>query len=111
MMRNPLRLRRWTAAAAAIVASMAFATIAFAGGNVAPPRVPTNPMPGLSARPLATTVPLSASGASRVLLPGHCPGINLKGIKPGEKVPLSCLPMLPLRSTSNTATPKATAKG
>ncbi len=90
---------------------MAFATIAFAGGNVAPPRVPTNPMPGLSARPLATTVPLSASGASRVLLPGHCPGINLKGIKPGEKVPLSCLPMLPLRSTSNTATPKATAKG
>jgi len=109
-MRNPLSLRRWAAAAGAIVASMAVATVAFAGGNVAQPRLPINPVQAVSARPLATVLPAPTSGARR-LVPGHCPGINLKAIKSGEKVPLSCLPALPLRSTANTSTPKATAKG
>jgi hypothetical protein len=67
-------------------------------------------LPAVTARPLATALPASTGGVGRSL-PGHCPGINLKAIKPGEKVPLSCLPMLPLRSTANTATPKTTAKG
>ncbi len=109
MMRNPPGLRRWAAAAAAIVASMAVATVAFAGGNIAPPRVTPNPMPAITARPVATALP-PTSGAKRVL-PAQCQGINLKALKSGEKVPLSCFPALPLKSSANTATPKVTAKG
>ncbi len=103
-------MRGWAAAAFSALASLVIATAAFAGGDVAPPRLPVNPHPGISSRPLATALPIPANGARRAV-PGHCPGINLQAIKSGEKVPLSCLPVLPLRSAANTATPKATAKG
>jgi hypothetical protein len=97
------------AAAAAVVTSMAVATVAFAGGNVAGPRLSPNPLPAITARPLATAVPMPTGGARRAL--GQCPGVNLKKLKAGEKVALSCLPVLPLKSSVNTATPKATLKG
>ena len=103
-------MHSWAAAAFSAFASIVVATAAFAGGNIAPPRLPSNPVTAVSSRPLATALPVPTSGARR-FLPAQCQGINLKALKSGEKVPLSCLPALPLKSTRNTATPKVTAKG
>jgi hypothetical protein len=103
-------MHSWAAAAFSAFASIVVATAAFAGGNIAPPRLPSNPVTAVSSRPLATALPVPTSGARR-FLPAQCQGINLKALKPGQKVPLSCFPALPLKSTANTATPKVTAKG
>ncbi len=89
---------------------MAVATAAFAGGNAVGTRLTPNPLPALTARPLATVHPMPTYGARRAL-PGRCPGVNLAKLKAGQKVALSCLPALPLKSSVNTATPKATLKG
>ncbi|HTV92803.1 MAG TPA: hypothetical protein VMG98_08820 [Verrucomicrobiae bacterium] len=100
------------AAAAAVVASMAIAAVALAGGSVAVPRVVANPLPAISARPFVTAAPLprATTGANR-LLPGQCRGINLKKLKAGQQVPLSCFGAFPAKTTANTGTPRATAKG
>jgi hypothetical protein len=109
MMRKPSGLRGWVAALGAIVTSMAIASVAFAGGNIAAPRLTPNPLPAITARPLATAAPMPTAGARRAL--GQCPGVNFKKLTAGQKVALSCLPVLPLKSSVNTATPKATLKG
>lgn len=103
---------RLTAAAFAALASMVVATAAFAGGNLAPPRLTPNPLPAITARPLATAVPVPMSGGAKRFLPApQCQGINLKALKSGQKAPLSCFPALPIKNSMNTGTPKATAKG
>jgi hypothetical protein len=98
------------AAVASIVASMAVATAAFAGGNAAGPRLTPSPLPALTARPFATAVPMATSGA-KGFRPAGCRSINFKTLKRGQQVPLYCLPALPAKTTANTATPRATVKG
>ena len=102
--------RGWVAAAFAALTSVVVATAAFAGGDVTPPHLSTRPLPTITSRPLASALPMATAGARR-FLPNQCLGINLKTIKSGQRVPLSCFPALPLRTGANTGTPKATIKG
>ncbi|HEX8805375.1 MAG TPA: hypothetical protein VF741_00445 [Candidatus Aquilonibacter sp.] len=110
MMEERRYVRRWAAGAFAAIVSLAMATAAFAGGAgqprpvtiLTPPQVrPVQPQPSGSAS--AALSPLTAIQ--------HCPHINMKSVKAGAKVPIACFGILPRKTTSNTATLHATAKG
>jgi hypothetical protein len=99
---------RGLAAAFAAIASLALASAALAGGSVIAPRA--NPLPAITARPIATSLPAATGETNRRALQ-RCTGINWRQLKPGSQVPLTCFPPLPAKTTANTATPRLTVKG
>jgi hypothetical protein len=99
---------RWTAVVFAAIISTAVATAAFAGvttPRVNPPSITTRPIVGTSTAPVQTA---TMNPRARVT---QCSGVNFTTLKKGAKVSVSCFGTLPLKTKSNTSTPKATAKG
>jgi hypothetical protein len=106
-MGSPKHIRSAAVVFAAII-STAVATVAFAGvttTHVSPPAITARPIVGTSVPPVQTRT------ASPSVRSAQCSVTNLKALHGGAKVPVSCFGTLPGKTTANTSTPKATAKG
>ncbi len=129
-MYNKPRMRGWAAAGFAAIVSLVLASAAFGDPSPSAPSGPRVPLAVASLHPLAPTIPAEQAPISRIpierpvtrppggttavrrpIAGGFCGRIDIKTLKPGTRVALSCLPALPMKRGVNTASPKVSSRG